>query len=324
MIQRVLSVPRCSLLATSKPLLTSSHLLKRLASTHPSATLSSLSPFSARLTFGSHIMSNLPPKPSLDLSLPARPVLSAVSVPKSTSNIAGGSLLSRLSHALPAKPTVAPPPPLSDPYYRPRDGHYDHRYTDSYIARSPSPPPRRYDTYIPRSPPPRSYRDREDSYARPTSRSPSPYRSPRSPRSPRRSYWSSASPVKRAPSPAEELPKTFFTYSHKKQEQRATALEEKARLRKEAAVAYHQEQAAKRAAREEEYRERSQAVKGDYSCVPLGECGCHTYLYSIASSKRLAEETPSGQPSAKLHKSIPTGPSIRSSRRSRRTNRSPI
>lgn len=188
------------------------------------------------------------PLSTFNLSSVTQRHLSSMSLDKSGSL----SLLDRLSKpsslptkpifALPPKPSVPPPPPVSR--YRDSSSPPPRARTDVYIA-SPSPPPIRSerDVYIP-SPP------RRDVYISSPKRrrSPSLYRRSPSPRrhrspSPRKSRIRSVSVKRRSPSPRRslsvspapaDLPKTFYTHSHIREEdlkKKQEAYKEQQRIR---------------------------------------------------------------------------------------------
>ena len=197
-------------------------------------------------------------------SLPARPDFAASPAAAASSS---KPLISRIAQpaglpaGLPAKPSFALPlrPPTTSNYSRP---------LHDADSRSPSPPRRRIerDSYVPRSPTPeRGEWDRRDSY-RPgpsgrtdwdrgdtyVTRSPSPL--PRSRRQDSLDRRSSFTPDRRSPSPrspSPELPKTFFTFYHKKGEERA-ARDEERRVQAEAKRQQQAERQAERAARRAE------------------------------------------------------------------------
>ena len=211
-----------------------------------------------------HPMSDLPSRPSLDLSLPPRPTSAAGSGSRPVP-----SLLSRIALplGLPPKPIETPLPSSSLSSLRPRPlgrrpsptrrtENFDRRGDDHYIPRSPSPERAdwdRADFYRPSSPSRhRSDWDRSDSYiARP---SPPPPSRPISYRRPSPSR--SRSPVKRSRSPSPELPNTFYTYSHKQAERSALESEKRAarRLQKEADWDAYREQRSQRKSTEQEAR----------------------------------------------------------------------
>ncbi|ORX37412.1 P-loop containing nucleoside triphosphate hydrolase protein [Kockovaella imperatae] len=175
---------------------------------------------------------------TLPSSLPVKPDIASNSSSASSSS---KPLISRISlpHGLPQKPTFALPtrPPSASLRSRP--------IQNDRPPRSRSPSPRRrsahHDSYIPRSPP-----RRQDDWDRRDDHRPGPREDwgikdtyiprPLSPPGSRRrisvdrvssrspvkglssSSASAASPVPRAPS--SELPKTFFTFSHKKSEEK--------------------------------------------------------------------------------------------------------
>lgn len=268
---RALALSRCSL-STS----TSRHQIRRSTLPLTKATHDNLSSLTPGLLFrrSAHIlsdypMSHLPPKPSLDLSLPPRLVNTSITASSISTKlpIPAPSLLFRISttlpHGLPPKPsTVVPPPTFSSRTHTPppllRDTNtYEPRgKVDTYFARSPSPEHR--ETYRSRSPL-RSDWDKSDSYIAKRSPSPPPPRSRYKSVDRRRSSFSSRShsPVKgtRSASP-EPLPKSFFTRSHKFEEQKEELRREKEELRKEKEAerkaAWEVRDAARRKQKEEE------------------------------------------------------------------------
>lgn len=223
LMYRALHVARCSLKVASSVSSLPFTLLH----------LSSLTPLAGRPLSPSryhlHSMSNLPPKPSLDLSLPSRPSTSTTA--EALVSRQPPSLLARLSHALPPRPVVPALDTLSPRSRSPvrRDRTLREREADSYIPRGRSPEPRRrISTH--RSPSPRrEYWDRSNDFYVPP-RSPSP---PRSFHRRRESYSrTSVSPVKRyrTRSPSVELPSTFYTHSHKQNQRAQQKEEERKRL----------------------------------------------------------------------------------------------
>jgi len=218
--------------------------------------VSSLTPV-LPLSTSHHHMSNLPTKPTV--SFPSRPESSNAATTVSSSHGTTPSLLSRISHTLPARPAFVPQTTRQrSPVHRAErsDSQYETRRSDYYRPRSLT-PERRADSYRPVSPA-RNDWDRRDSYI---PRSPSP--PPRY-----RTFERSVSPVKRQESPVKELPKTFFTHAHKKAEGFAA----KAAARREESEAAHKaREEARSAARPERDSEYNQSVEcaGPVRCLTI-------------------------------------------------------
>jgi hypothetical protein len=195
------------------------HPTFNLFSTTPNPTSQYWTPSTSSMPAGSPTIQDSTASKVSALPFPSRPVITEPSTSPSTL-----PLPSKLSYALPPRPTFTAVPPVTR--YRSRSPI--RRTKDVYVpARSPSPPPRRrYRSPSPRrrSPSPLPRRFSRRSYSRSLSpirrgRSPSPVRR-RYTRSPSRSLTRSASPRKQ-PSPIKaDVPKTFFTHAFLKNQKR--------------------------------------------------------------------------------------------------------